>query len=156
MSCIPCQVSDYSSCGIQGTYAALYISYMHPVHCAVLNTLSAYCASSCPEARLLKKVLVLATGDVASTLGRQFSAVPLLSTLAMICDTVILILTIAPYTQASYSSSSSLLRLLEEPGRDRLPVPRNSARAAGMRPICRDRYSQGIGMPCRGIASIDR
>jgi len=77
---------SFSDCGAlypQGTYAALYISYMHPVHCAVLKTLSSYCASSWPEARLLKKVLVLAIGDVASTLGRQLSAVPLLLTSVM-------------------------------------------------------------------------
>jgi hypothetical protein len=70
--------SEHAEHRSESTYAALYISYMHPVHCAALKTLLAYCSSRLPEARLLKKELVLAIGEVARTLGRQFSAVPLL------------------------------------------------------------------------------
>jgi hypothetical protein len=51
---------------------------MQPVHCAALNTLSAYWAKSFADTRLLKKEFVFATGEVARTLGRQLSAVPLL------------------------------------------------------------------------------
>lgn len=60
------------------TYAALYNSYIHPVHCALLKTLSWYCSRSVPETRLLKKVHVLAVGKELMTEGRQFSVVPLL------------------------------------------------------------------------------